>query len=209
MSEDSTIRTVVVDDHPIVRLGLATFLDAQPDMAVVGQAGSGEESVSVCREHQPDIVLMDLQLPGMSGSEAIRAIRAENSHCRFVVMTTYEGDEDIHQALEAGAQGYLIKCMPSDALADAVRRVHAGRRVLPAPVAESLAAWTPNSALTDRERDVLELIVEGRSNKEIGTALGITEGTVKCHVNVILGRLGVSGRTEAAVAALRRGIIRI
>jgi DNA-binding NarL/FixJ family response regulator len=139
MSEPEEIRILVVDDHPIVRYGLATFLDAQPTMRVAAQAGSGEEAVQLSREHRPDIVLMDLRLPGMTGVEAIRAIRTESPRSRFVVMTTYEGDEDIHQALDAGAQAYLIKCMPSDALVDAILKVHAGLKVIPPPVAENLS----------------------------------------------------------------------
>ena len=197
----------MVDDHPIVSLGLAAFINAQPAMKVIAQAGTGEEAVELFRYHQPDVVLMDLRLPGMSGVDAIRVIRTEYPQSRFVVMTTYEGDEDIYQALEAGAQAYLIKCMQPSALVDAVLKVHAGLKVIPASVAKNLAARTPNSALTDRERDVLGLIVKGQSNKQIAAELGITEGTVKCHVNVILSRLGVNDRTEAAVAALKRGLV--
>jgi two-component system NarL family response regulator len=207
MNRTEEIRVLVVDDHPIVRLGLAAFINAQPKMKVIAQAGTGEEAVELFRHHQPDVVLMDLRLPGMSGVDAIRVIRSEYPQSRFVVMTTYEGDEDIYQALEAGAQAYLIKCMEPSALIDAVLKVHAGLRVIPASVAKNLATRTPNSALTDRERDVLGLIVKGQSNKEIAAELGITEGTVKCHVNVILSRLGVNDRTEAAVAALKRGMV--
>ena len=207
MNRTEKIRVLVVDDHPIVRLGLAAFINGQLKMKVIAQAGTGEEAVELFRHHQPDVVLMDLRLPGMSGVDAIRVIRTEYPQSRFVVMTTYEGDEDIYQALEAGAQAYLIKCMEPSALVDAVLKVHAGLRVIPASVAKNLAARTPNSALTDRERDVLGLIVRGQSNKEIAAELGITEGTVKCHVNVILSRLGVNDRTEAAVAALKRGLV--
>jgi DNA-binding NarL/FixJ family response regulator len=207
MNRTERIRVLVVDDHPIVRLGLAAFINGQLKMKVIAQAGTGEEAVELFRHHQPDVVLMDLRLPGMSGVDAIRVIRTEYPQSRFVVMTTYEGDEDIYQALEAGAQAYLIKCMEPSALVDAVLKVHAGLRVIPASVAKNLAARTPNSALTDRERDVLGLIVKGQSNKEIAAELGITEGTVKCHVNVILSRLGVNDRTEAAVAALKRGLV--
>lgn len=200
---------MVVDDHPMVRFGLAAFLNAQPNMEVVAQASTGEEAIELFDEFQPDVVLMDLRLPGISGVEAIRSIRGQHPDSRFVVMTTYEGDEDIYQALAAGAQAYLIKCMPSDVLVDAVRKVHGGLRAIPSSVAKNLATRTPNSKLTQRERDVLELIVKGRSNKEIAAELGITEGTVKCHVNVILSRLGVSARTQAAIAALQRGIVHL
>jgi DNA-binding NarL/FixJ family response regulator len=152
---------------------------------------------------------MDLRLPGMSGVEAIRTIRRENPRARFVVLTTYEGDEDVHQALEAGAQGYLLKGMSPNTLVDALRRVHAGNRVLPPPVGRSIEARAPSSELSSREKEVLSLIAQGRSNREIAAALGITEGTVKCHVTMILSRLGVSDRTQAVVAAVQRGIVHI
>jgi DNA-binding NarL/FixJ family response regulator len=209
MSATEKIRVLVVDDHPIVRLGLVAFIDAQPNMVVVAEAATGEDAVELFRSHQPGVVLMDLRLPGISGVDAIRAIRAEFPQSRFVVMTTYEGDEDIFQALKAGAQAYLIKCMPPQVMVDAIVKVNAGLRVIPPSVAGSLAGRTPNSALTVREQDVLALIVKGKSNKEIAAELGITEGTVKCHVNVILSRLGVSDRTQAAVTALQRGIVHL
>jgi DNA-binding NarL/FixJ family response regulator len=203
------IAVLIVDDHPMMRLGVAAIVNDQPDMAVVAQVGTGEEAVDLHRRYKPHVTLMDLRLPGMSGVEAIRAIRKENSRARFVVLTTYEGDEDVHQALEAGAQGYLIKGMSPEALVDAVRRVHAGNRVLPPPVARRLEARAPYSDLSPREHEVLALIAQGRNNKEIASALGITEGTVKCHVTMILNRLGVSDRTQAVVVALQRGIVHI
>ncbi|MBZ5583919.1 MAG: response regulator transcription factor [Acidobacteriia bacterium] len=197
---------LVVDDHPIMRLGIAAIIDAQPDMTVCGQAGSGEDAVRMFRERRPDITLMDLRLPGMSGLEALRVIRGEDPSARCVVLTTYEGDEDIHQALAAGAAGYIIKAMSHDALVNALRRVRKGERFLPPPVARSLAARTPNSDLSPREREVLSLMARGKSNKEIASALRITEATVKCHVSVVLERLGVSDRTQAVIAALQRGL---
>lgn len=203
------LRVLIVDDHPMMRLGIAAIINDQTDMAVAAQAGTGEEAVTEYRRSRPDVVLMDLRLPGMSGVEAIRAIHREQPRARFVVLTTYEGDEDIHQALEAGAQGYLIKGMSPEALVDAVRRVHAGSRFLAPPVARALAARNPNSELSAREREVLALIVGGKSNREIAAELGITEGTVKCHVTALLERLGVSDRTQAVVAALQRGIVHI
>jgi two-component system, NarL family, response regulator len=209
MNKTSEIRILVVDDHPVVRFGMTAFLNAQRNMKVIGEAATGEVAVKLFRKHQPDVVLMDLRLPGMSGVDAIRAIRSEYPQSRFVVMTTYEGEEDIYQALEAGAQAYLIKCMPSEALVDAIIKVNTGLRVIPPAVAKSLAMRTPNFSLTDRERDVLVLIVKGNSNKEIASKLGITEGTVKCHVNMILSRMGVSDRTQAAIAALQRGIVHL
>jgi DNA-binding NarL/FixJ family response regulator len=209
MSKPEKIRVLVVDDHPIVRLGVTAIINAQQDMEVVAQTGTGQEAIELFRQHKPDVTLMDLRLPGMSGVEAIRSIREAHPRARFVVLTTYEGDEDIHQALAAGAQGYLVKGMSHEALVDALRRVHAGTRYLPPPVARSLAARTPNSELSVREREVLSLIVHGKSNKEIAALLGITEATVKCHVSVILARLGVSDRTQAVVAALQRGLAHI
>lgn len=202
----SRFRVLVVDDHPIMRLGIAAIINAQKDMKVCGQAGSGEDAVRLFRQHTPDVTLMDLRLPGMSGLEALRAIRREDPLARCVVLTTYEGDEDIHQALAAGAAGYIIKAMSHDTLVDALRKVHAGTRFLPGPVSQSLAARTPNSDLSPREREVLSLMVHGQSNKEIAASLGITEATVKCHVSVILERLGVTDRTQAVIAAVKRGL---
>src|SRR5215510_6771039 len=151
MSKSNEIRILVVDDHPVVRFGMTAFLNAQRNMKVIGEAATGEVAVKLFRKYKPDVVLMDLRLPGMSGVDAIRAIRHEYPQSRFVVMTTYEGDEDIYQALEAGAQAYLIKCMQPAALVDAVLKVHSGLRVIPAAVANNLATRTPNSALTVRE----------------------------------------------------------
>jgi len=200
------ISVLVVDDHPIMRLGVAAIINAQNDMKVCGQAGSGEEAVKMFKKFRPHITLLDLRLPAMSGLEALRVIRQEDAHARCIVLTTYEGDEDIHQALAAGAMGYIIKGMSHDTLVDALRRVQTGTRFLPAPVARSLADRTPNSDLSPREREVLSLMVHGRSNREIATALGITEATVKCHVSVILARLEVNDRTQAVLAALQRGL---
>jgi DNA-binding NarL/FixJ family response regulator len=203
------IRVLVIDDHPITRFGIAAIIEATPDMTVVAQAGSGEEAVELWEKHLPDITLMDLRLPGMSGVEAIRAVMARHRNARFVVLTTYEGDEDIHQALQAGARSYIVKGMPHEALVSALRRVHAGGQFLPPPVSRALYARIPNSDLSAREREVLDLIVRGRSNKEIATELHITESTVKCHVSVILMRLNVSDRTQAVVTALRRGLVHL
>lgn len=200
------ISVLIVDDHPILRLGVAVIINAQPDMKVCAQASSGEEAVQLYRKHRPEITLMDLRLPGMSGLEALRAIRVFDPQARCVVLTTYEGDEDIHQALAAGALGYIIKGMSHETLVDALRRVRSGLRFLPPPVVRSLADRTPNSDLSPREREVLSLMVQGKTNKEIGSMLGITEATVKCHVSVILARLEVTDRTQAVVAALQRGL---
>jgi DNA-binding NarL/FixJ family response regulator len=209
VKESGKIRVLVVDDHPIMRFGIATIINATPDMEAVAQAGSAEEAIDLYAQFLPDITLMDLQLPGMSGVDAIRSIIARYRDARFVVLTTYEGDEDIHQALEAGARSYIIKGMPHDALVSALRRVYSGGRFLPPPVSHALSSRTPNSDLSPREREVLNLIVKGRNNKEIARELGITEATVKCHVGVILSRLNVSDRTQAAIAALQRGLVHL
>jgi DNA-binding NarL/FixJ family response regulator len=206
MNAVSRFGVLVVEDHPIMRMGIAAIIDAQPDMKVCGQAETGTDAVRLFRQNRADVILMDLRLPGMSGLDALRAIRRQDPSARCVVLTTYEGDEDIHQALEAGAAGYLIKAMSHDTLVDALRKVHSGTRFLPAPVAQSLALRTPNSDLSPREREVLSLMVHGKSNKDIGAALKITEATVKCHVSVILERLGVTDRTQAVIAALQRGL---
>jgi two-component system, NarL family, response regulator len=209
MSDSTTIRVILVDDHPVVRFGLAAIIGLQPDMAVVAEAGSGEEACSICARHPADVVLMDLRLPGLSGVEAIRAIRKERPKLRFIVLTTYDGDEDIHRALEAGAQAYILKGMSHSELVNAIRTVHSGLKYIPASVSKSLAERPPHSELSARELEVLELIVKGHSNREIGEALGISEATVKWHVNIILSRLNVSDRTQATVAALQRGIVHL
>jgi two-component system, NarL family, response regulator len=209
MNAMTGIRILIVDDHPIVRMGISAIINARSDMVAVAQANSGEEAIALFRQHIPDVTLMDLRLPGMGGVEAIRAIRAVSPKARFVVLTTYEGDEDIHQALKSGAQGYLIKGMPHEDLIEAIRRVHAGEYFVPVPMAEALASRMPRAQLTPREKDVLSLLVEGKSNKEIGVALDISEATIKSHVSVILMKLGAADRTQAVVIALRRGILHL
>ena len=207
MANNKKINVLVVDDHPLMRVGIAAIIDARPGMTTVAQAGNGEEAVELYERHLPDITLMDLRLPRMSGVHTIRSIRRTHPQARFVVLTTYEGDEDIHQALEAGAQGYIIKGMPYDTLIDALERVHAGGRFLPSPVKRALASRTPDSDLSQRERQVLELLATGNSNKKISELLGITEATVKCHVSTILMRLNAVDRTQAVVSALQRGLV--
>jgi DNA-binding NarL/FixJ family response regulator len=209
MSRTAKIRVMVVDDHPVVRFGISAIIGTQADMAVVAQAAGGREAVELYRRHRPDVTLMDLRLPEMSGVEAIRAIRQDYPESGFIVLTTYDGDEDIHRALTAGAQAYLLKGMSHHELLDAIHKVHSGLPYFPSPVMQTLARRPPNSDLSNRELQILELIVKGHSNKEIAYALGITEGTVKWHVNIIFGRLNVSDRTQAAVAALHRGIVEL
>jgi DNA-binding NarL/FixJ family response regulator len=209
LPDSAKIRVIIVDDHPVVRFGLAAIIGLEPDLEVVAQAGSGEEACSICSRQQADIVLMDLRLPGLSGVEAIRAIRETRPNLRFIVLTTYDGDEDIHRALEAGAQAYLLKGMSHVALTGAIRRAYAGLKYIPAVVSQKLAERPPHSELSARELEVLKLMSRGRSNKEIGEALGISEATVKWHLNIIFSRLNVSDRTEATVVALRRGIVHL
>jgi DNA-binding NarL/FixJ family response regulator len=203
------IKILIVDDHPIMRVGIAALIASSDEMVVVGQAGTGEEAIAQHALHKPDITLMDLRLPGMSGVEAIRRIRRSAPEARFIVLTTYEGDEDIHQAMEAGASGYLVKGLPQQVLVNAVRRVYTGGRYLPSPMSQTLSSRTPDSSLSAREREVLELLAKGKSNKEIASDLGITEATVKCHVSVILMRLNASDRTQAVVTGLQRGLIHL
>jgi DNA-binding NarL/FixJ family response regulator len=206
MSDDPKIRILICDDHPIMRFGIAAIIQSQPNMVIAGQAGTAEEAIKLYWEHRPHITLMDLRLPDKSGVEVIRSVRRANPEARFIVLTTYEGDEDIHQALEAGAMGYLVKGMPHEVLMEALRKVHAGRKFLPVPVTRALAARTPDGELSSREREVLSLLVRGKSNREIADELSIKETTVKSHVSVILMRLNVTDRTQAVVAALQRGL---
>src|SRR5271155_282760 len=175
MSTGQKTSVLVVDDHPIMRLGVAAIINAQHDMKVCAHVGTGEEAVEMFKKHRPDITLMDLRLPRMSGLEALRIIRRIDPHARSIVLTTYEGDEDIHQAIAAGALGYIIKRMSHETLVDALRKVRSGMRFLPPPIVRSLADRTPNSDLSPREREVLSLMVQGNANKEIASALGITE----------------------------------
>ncbi len=203
------MKVLVVDDHPVVRVGISTIIDTQPDMSVVAETGSGEEAIALFREHLPDLTVMDLRLERMSGVACIRRIRRDFPEARFVVLTTYRGDEDIHQALEAGASGYLIKGMPRQLLLDALRRVHRGEQFLPPPVAEVLASRTPGGELSNRERQVLSLLASGKSNKEIAASLGLAEVTVKCHLSMIFLRLNVTDRTQAIIAAAQRGLVHL
>ena len=198
-----------VDDHRLVREGIALIIERQPDMEVVGSARTGEESVDLFRRHRPDVTLMDLQLGAMSGLEAIRAIRLEDTNARVIVLTMYQGDEDIYRALEAGAVTYLLKDMLSDDLIRVVREVHAGKRPIMPDVEARLVERTTKSTLTRREVQVIELVAQGMRNKEIAAALGIGEETAQVHVKNILAKLKVQDRTAAINVALRRGIIHI
>jgi len=206
---DELIQIMVVDDHHIVRQGLVALIGTLPDMKVVAQASDGSEAVDLYRVHRPDITLMDLRLPKQNGVEAITHIREEFPSARIIVLTTFDGDEDIYRALQAGAKGYLLKGMNADELTDAIRTVHGGKSRIPAIVAERLAERMGGPSLTGRELDVLKRIVGGRSNKEIASDLFISEATVKTHINSILSKLGVNDRTQAATTALQRGIVHL
>lgn len=202
------IRIVVADDHPVTREGLALILDAQDDLTVVGQASTGEEAVECYRALAPDVVIMDLQMPGMGGARAIREILALDPEARVLVLTTFDGDEDIHRAMHAGARAYLLKDAPREELLQAIRAVADGARVLATIVGARLAERVTKHELTEREREVLRELAQGRSNREIGEVLGIAEGTVKSHVNSVVLKLGVSSRVEAVLLAQQRGMLR-
>ena len=209
MSAVDNIRVLLVDDHFVVRIGLAAIVNSESDMGVVGEASNGQQAVEMFSELSPDIVLMDLRMPVMGGVEATTTILRRHPLARILVLTTYDGDEDIYRALQAGARAYLLKDTPREELLRAIRAVCAGQRYIPAAIASRLADSMPRSDLTSREMEVLNLIVKGFSNKEIAAALGITEGTVKIHVNNIFSKLGVSDRTQAATTALQRGIVHL
>jgi DNA-binding NarL/FixJ family response regulator len=203
------LRIMLVDDHYLVRVGLTNVLALEHDLAVCAEAPTGEQAVELFRHERPDVVLMDLRLPGLSGPEATRAIRAEFPDARIIVLSTYSADEEIHVALEAGAMAYLLKSVEREELVLAIRKAAAGERHIPPELAARLAARQRRSHLSPRELDVLRLVMGGKRNKEIAGALDISEGTVKIHVSSILTKLGVSDRTEAVTAALERGIVQL
>lgn len=209
MSDGKPIRILIAEDHLIARVGVTTIVNMQPDMTVVAEAASGQQAVDLFRKHLPDVTLLDLRMPVMSGVEAAAAIRREHPEARLIALTTYGGDEDIRRALQAGVQAYLTKDVLHDELLKAIRAVHAGETYLPPSVAATLAAQLPGSVLTAREMEVLSLIVGGLPNKQIAYKLNIAEHTVKNHVKNILAKLGVADRTQAATAAIQRGIIHL
>ena len=203
------IRILVAEDHLVARVGVTTIVNLQPDMTVVAEASNGQQAVELYRKHLPDVTLLDMRMPGMSGVEAAAAIRKDHPNARMIALTTYGGDEDIRRALAAGVQAYLTKDVLHDELLKAIRAVYAGQTYLPAAVAAALAAQMPRPDLSARELQVLELIVQGLANKQIAYALSIAEHTVKNHVKNILSKLGVQDRTQAATAAIQRGIIHL
>ncbi|QLE53174.1 response regulator transcription factor (plasmid) [Nostoc sp. C057] len=207
MSQSTTIRVLIVDDHAIVRKGLATIINRDPEMTVIAQAEDGQQAIALFREYQPDITLMDLRMPKMGGVEAIMAICAEFKQARIALLTTYDGDEDIYRGLQAGAQGYLLKDSKLGELLNAIRAIHNGQKYIPPEVGAKLLQRMTNPELSERELEVLRLMAQGMGNQEIGTALSIGESTVKSHVNRILSKLGVSDRTQAVITAVKRGIV--
>jgi DNA-binding NarL/FixJ family response regulator len=209
MNDKPRIRVFSVDDHPLLREGIAAIINSQPDMTLVGHATTGREAIHGFREHRPDVTLMDLRLPDLSGIDAMIAIRNDFPDARIVMLTTFEGDVEIQRARAAGARGYILKSMPPQELAETVRQVHGGRKRIPSQVAAHLAEHLGDELLTDRERDVLKHVAGGNRNREIGERLFISEETVKVHIKHIMEKLGASDRTEAVTIAVRRGIIQL
>jgi two-component system NarL family response regulator len=209
VSETNKLRVMVVDDHPLMRLGLRTRINTEADMEVVAEAGDGPTAVTAYNEHKPDIMLLDLRLPGMDGPQIITAIRKTDPDAKIIIVTTYDADEDVYRAVQAGARGYLLKGTFAEGMLEAIRNVHAGRRLIAPEVAARLADRVSSPSLTTREVGVLELVAKGMSNKEIGAALFVSETTIKYHLKNIYSKLGANDRTEAALLAAQRGILTI
>jgi DNA-binding NarL/FixJ family response regulator len=209
MSEDGIIRLLVVDDHPVIREGIASLIENQPDMVLVGEAGDGHEAVEMFRALRPDVILMDIQMPGANGTQAIAQIRAEAPQARILVLTTYAGETQAIRALKAGACGYLLKSSLRKEMVEVIRAVHRGARHVDADVAARIAFQTGDSAPGERETDVLRLVALGHSNRAVGLQLGISEETVKTHLKSVFAKLRVSDRTHAVTEAIRRGIIEL
>lgn len=209
MSQPARIRVVSVDDHPFVREGVATLINDQPDMQLVAQGSTGKEALLLYREQKPDVMLMDVRLPDMNGIDAMISIRNEFSEARVIILTSSEGDVEMQRALVGGAAGYVIKSMQPQVLLEAIRKVHSGRKSIPAEVAARLADHLSDEALTPREIEILQQIAEGHRNRDIADKLFISEGTVKVHIQHIMGKLGANDRTQAITIAVRRGIIHL
>jgi DNA-binding NarL/FixJ family response regulator len=204
---ENRIRVLSVDDHPLLRQGIAAIINSQEDMSLVSQASNGIEAIQQYSEHRPDVTLMDLRLPGMSGIDATIAIRAEFPEARIIMLTTSEGDVEVHRALEAGARGYLLKNTPARELVEVIRQVHAGKKRIPAEVAAQLAEHMGDESLTNREVEILQQVAAGYRNRDIGERLFISEETVKSHLKHIMEKLNARDRTQAVAVAVRRGII--
>ena len=209
MSEPAKIRVFSVDDHPLLREGIAAIVNNESDMVMVAQASSGREAIQQFRDQQPDVTLMDLRLPDISGIDAMIAIRQESPDARVVMLTTFEGDVEIQRALAAGARGYILKNMPPRELVGVIRQVYAGKKRIAVEIAAQLAEHVSDEPLTERERDVLQHIAGGNRNRDIADRLFISEETVKVHVKHIMEKLGASDRTEAVAIAVRRGIMQL
>ena len=209
MNDQIRIRVLSVDDHPLLREGIAAIINSQQDMEVVSQASGGHEAIQQYREHRPDVTLMDLRLPDLSGIDALIAIRTEFPEARVIMLTTFEGDVEVHRALEAGARGYLLKNMPPSTMLEAIRHVHAGKRRIAPEIAAQLAEHMSDESLTAREVEVLQQVAGGNRNRDIAELLRISEETVKVHLKHIMDKLGASDRTQAIAIAVRRGIIQL
>jgi two-component system, NarL family, response regulator len=206
---ESKIRILIVDDHPVVRAGLTSMLATQPGLEVVGSASSGEEALAKIGETAPDLILLDLRMPGMDGLSTLRALSKRGAAPKAIVLTSFETDEDIYRAVQAGARGYLLKNTQQQEIVEAIRTVHVGKRHLPPRIAARLADRMTRSNLTARELEILEMLAKGLTNKQIGLALGISDNTARNHVNSIIEKLEVADRTEAATAAIEQGIIHV
>ncbi|HKN62023.1 MAG TPA: response regulator transcription factor [Candidatus Acidoferrales bacterium] len=209
MSEEKRIRVFSVDDHPLLREGIAAIIDNQPDMVMVAQAANSQDAIQQFRKHRPDVTLMDLRLPDGSGIETMIAIRAEFPDARIIMLTTFEGDVEIKNALESGARGYMLKSTPPKELVEVIRQVHAGKKRIPPQLAAQLAEHMSDEALTEREVQVLSQIAGGNRNRDIAEQLFISEETVKVHIKHIMEKLGASDRTQAVAIGIRRGIIQL
>ena len=209
MSAMGAIRVLCVDDHPLFREGIAAVIAHQKDMQLVAMAATAGEAIEQFRRHEPDVTLMDLRLPDMSGISAVASIRKEFPDARLIMLTTFEGDYEVQRALAAGAFGYILKTLPLQELVDVIRKVHGGRKQLPAELAQDLAQHLGSDSLTDREVEVLKRIAEGDRNRDIGEHLAISEETVKVHIKHIMDKLGAKDRTQAVAIGIRRGVIRI
>lgn len=209
METGPAIRILTVDDHELVRKGIAAILSTEPGLDLVAEANTGEDALRLHRTQRPDVTLMDLRLPDKSGVETTREIRAECPSAKIIVLTSYDGDQDIYRALEAGVRGYLLKEMLHTEVIRAIRTVHSGKRFIPLEVSQQLNGFFPDFALTPREIEVLSLVARGFGNKEVGDVLGTAPGTVKAHMQSILSKLGAKDRTHAVTIALRRGLIHL